>query len=209
MSKVFASGLSEKIRSRYDRFSYFYDFLEAIPEYFGFSKFRRELLDSINGRVLEVGVGTGKNLKYYPAGCEVFAVDFSFKMLERARKKAQERDGVHLLRMDGENLGFKSESFDVIVTSFVLCSIPDPIASLNEIKRLIKKDGQIRMLEHVKSKYRLIAMMEEIHNPFTVYFFGFNVNRDTVNNIKSSGLRILEERNLALKDVFKLIVAKK
>ncbi len=111
--------------------------------------------------------------------------------------------------IDGQNLGFKLESFDIIVTSFVLCSILEPIAALNEMKRVIKKDGEIRMLEHVKSKNRLIALIEEIHNSFTVYFFGFNVNRDTVNNVGRSGLEILEERNLALKDVFKLIVAKK
>jgi len=96
-------NLSGKIRSRYNRYSYFYDFFEAIPEYFGFSKFRKELFDGVKGRILEVGVGTGKNLKYYPAGCEVFVVDFSVKMLEKAKKKAQRRGDVYLLGMDDKN----------------------------------------------------------------------------------------------------------
>ncbi len=206
---MFESNLSKKVRSRYDRYSRFYDFFEAIPEYFGFSKFRKELFEGVKGRVLEVGVGTGKNLKYYPAGCEVFAVDFSVKMLKKAKKRVQERGGTYLLGMDGQNLGFKPNSFNFIITSFVLCSIPNPIAALNEMSRIIRLDGEIRMLEHVRSKDPLIALIEEIHNPLTVYFFGFNVNRDTVNNIRMSGLEILEERNLAFKDVFKLIIAKK
>lgn len=109
-------NLSGKIRSRYNRYSYFYDYFEAIPEHFGFSMFRNELFDGVKGRILEVGVGTGKNLKYYPAGCEVFAVDFSVKMLEKVKKKAQRRGDVYLLGMDGQNLGFKPESFDARAT---------------------------------------------------------------------------------------------
>ncbi|MFQ6054396.1 MAG: class I SAM-dependent methyltransferase [Methanosarcinales archaeon] len=194
-----------KIKSRYNRYAYFYDLLEAPVEFLVFGKWRKSILEHLKGRILEVGIGTGKNLKYYPDGCEIIGIDFSEKMLEKAKPKANDKDKVSLIRMDGQKLGFNSNIFDYVITTFVLCSIPDPIVALKEMKRVCKINGKIIMLEHVKSKNQLIAILEEIHNPITLFLFGFNVNRDTIGNIKNAGLNIIEEKNLALKDVFKLI----
>lgn len=197
-----------KIKSRYNRYAYFYDILEAPVEFLVFGKWRKSILEHLKGRILEVGIGTGKNLKYYPDGCEIIGIDFSEKMLEKAKPKANDKDMVSLIRMDGQKLGFNSNIFDYVITTFVLCSIPDPIVALEEMKRVCKINGKIIMLEHVKSKNQLIAIIEEIHNPITLFLFGFNVNRDTIENVKNAGLNIIEEKNLALKDVFKLIKAK-
>ncbi|HID27452.1 MAG TPA: class I SAM-dependent methyltransferase [Methanosarcinales archaeon] len=194
-----------KIKSRYNRYAYFYDLLEAPVEFLVFGKWRKSILENLKGRILEVGIGTGKNLKYYPDGGSIIGIDFSEKMLEKAKPKANDEDKVSLIRMDGQKLGFNSNIFDYIITTFVLCSIPDPIVALKEMKRVCKINGKIIMLEHVKSKNQLIAMVSEILNPITLFLFGFYVNRDTIENIKNAGLNIIEEKNLALKDVFKLI----
>lgn len=74
------------IISKYNRFSYFYDLMELPIELIWYSKWRKELFSGLSGRVLEVGVGTGKNTKYYPINCEVIGVDISDMMLMHAKK---------------------------------------------------------------------------------------------------------------------------
>ena len=134
-----------KIKSRYNRYAYFYDLLEAPVEFLVFGKWRKSILENLKGRILEVGIGTGKNLKYYPDGCEVIGIDFSEKMLEKAKLKANDKDKVSLIRMDGQKLGFNSNIFDYVITTFVLCSIPDPIVALKEMKRVCKINGKVIM----------------------------------------------------------------
>ncbi|MBW2338570.1 MAG: class I SAM-dependent methyltransferase, partial [Deltaproteobacteria bacterium] len=96
------------IRKRYNRLAFIYNFLEAPLEYFRFASWRKRLKDNITGnRVLEVGVGTGKNLPYYPKGIEITAIDFSPGMLKRTRNKASAEDvRVALIEMDVQQLDF-------------------------------------------------------------------------------------------------------
>ncbi|MFQ6089774.1 MAG: class I SAM-dependent methyltransferase [Candidatus Methanofastidiosia archaeon] len=198
---------TEKIKKRYNRFSRFYDEFEVLMEFFAFKKWRKNLLENLEGRILEIGVGTGKNLEYYPKNLKVYAIDFSEKMLKKANKKALQN--TDLILMDAQKLGFKDRAFDYIVLTFVLCFVANPNLALEEMGRVLKRGGKILMLEHVKSKNKIISFFEEIINPITLFLFGFNVNRDTISNIRKSGFKILEEKNLALHDVFKRIVAMK
>lgn len=200
---------SAAVKKRYNRYSHVYDLIEAPIERLVFGKWRRRLFSKLSGEVLEVGVGTGKNLSHYPGDCHVTGVDISEGMLHRARQRAGTMENVELVLMDATDLGFKDDTFDHVITTFVLCSVPDPIATLEEMRRVCKPTGSILMLEHVKSKNALIALLEELHNPLTSRIFGFNVNRDTPGNIQKAGLRIIEDNRLALKDVFRLIKARK
>src|SRR5688572_4810178 len=104
---------SPELARKYDRFAPWYDWVEGIPDLLGVRKLRRILLQRASGRVLEVAVGTGKNLRYYPHGCRVTAVDVSREMLNIARKRAANLSmNVSFLLADAEALTFSDESFD-------------------------------------------------------------------------------------------------
>jgi len=193
-----------KTRKRYDRFSRFYDILESFIEGKMFRRLRKETISDLKGNILEIGVGTGKNLQYYPKSVRLTAIDLSQGMLKKAKQKAGKLgSNIRLMQMDAENLRFKDKSFDYIVATFVLCSIPNPIKALKEMKRVTKKDGQMIFIDHVLSKNKLIASWQHIHNPITRRIFGFNVNRDTRSNIQKAGLKIIQDEKLALFDIFR------
>jgi len=135
-------------------------------------------------------------------------MDVSSKMLEHAKKRAENLDNVSLFVMDGEHLAFENHSFDYVITTFVLCSIPDPVAALKEMKRVCKPDGMVINMEHMKSEHAILSMIEDIFNPLTFGAMGVNINRKTVENIKKAGLNKISEQNLAIKDVFRLIKSK-
>ena len=196
------------IITKYNRISYIYDMMESLVEYLMFGKWRKQILSDLSGLVLDIGVGTGKNLKYYPDNCKIVGMDVSSKMLEHAKKRAENLDNVSLFVMDGEHLAFENHSFDYVITTFVLCSIPDPVAALKEMKRVCKPDGMVINMEHMKSKHAILSMIEDIFNPLTFGAMGVNINRKTVENIKKAGLNKISEQNLAIKDVFRLIKSK-
>jgi len=193
-----------RVRRKYDRIAKYYDFFENEVEKRLFRRLRREMLGSLSGKILEVGVGTGKNLPYYNERAKVTAIDISPNMLERASVRA-EHFGLNakLSLMDAQNLSFPDNQFDYIVGTFVLCSVPDPVETVKEMKRVLKPNGKIVLIEHVLSKNKLIALLEHIHNPLTRAFFGFNVNRDTKHNIEKARVKFRKDENLAVFDVFR------
>ncbi|WP_342305471.1 class I SAM-dependent methyltransferase [Methanolobus sp. ZRKC5] len=196
------------IISKYNRFSYLYDLMEIPIEFFWYSKWRKELFANMSGRVLEVGVGTGKNIRYYPKDCEVVGIDISDGMLAHAKKRSAGKKNAVLFLMDAEHMGFKDNCFDFVVTTFVLCSIPEPIGALEGMKRVCKPEGTVINLEHMKSEKRLIAFFEDLFNPVTTAITGVNINRETVKNIKKAGLNVTDVTNIALWDVFRMIKSK-
>jgi len=194
--------------AKYNRLSAVYDLMEWPVEFLFYKKWRKEALSGLKGMVLEVGVGTGKNLKYYPKGCSVIGIDISEGMLEKARKRAEGLNNVTLLLMDAEHLEFPDNSFDYVITTFVLCSIPDPAKALKEMHRVLKPDGEMINIEHMRSSTRWIASYEDFINPISVDLTGVNVNRKTVENIGKAGFTIKDAKNLAFKDVFRKIRSK-
>lgn len=198
-----------KIRKRYDQTAKLLDITETFMERGKMSQWRAILWKEAKGKVLEVGVGTGKNIQYYPDNIEVTAIDFSEKMLVRAKQRAGKLSKkVKLLLMDVENLDFPDETFDTIITTCVFCSVPDAVKGLMEIKRVCKKDGQILMLEHVKSKNGFMGLLMEALNPIVVRLVGANINRDTVNNLEKAGLKVDIEENLMF-DIVKQLKCRK
>jgi ubiquinone/menaquinone biosynthesis C-methylase UbiE len=199
---------TEKIKARYDRISPYYDHMELLLEKVAFSRWRRKVFDSLDGdTILEVGVGTGKNLDFYPVGKRIAAIDFSQGMLSRARRKVESKGvKVDLVDMDIQDLRFRDQSFDTVFGTFVFCSVPDPIRGLREIKRVCKGFGKIILLEHVRPGSTLLGKIFDLLNPITVKFMGVNINRNTVANIQRAGLNVLEEKNL-FRDVVKFVVA--
>nr|WP_237710151.1 class I SAM-dependent methyltransferase [Pyrococcus sp. ST04] len=124
-----------------------------------FEKLREKAIRYIQpgSRVLEVGIGTGKTLKYYPKNIELYAVDGSIKMLEIAKKKAESLGiNVNFFHADVENLPFPDNVFDYVVSSFVFCTVPNPERGMLEIKRVLKPGGRAIFLEHTLSDSKAI-----------------------------------------------------
>jgi len=201
---------SEIAKRRYDRIAPVYDLMEGLIEWSRYSKWRQLLWSKVEGtHILEVGVGTGKNLSHYPADAEITAIDFSEKMLKRAEDRAR-RLGVtvHLRQMDVQNLDFEDDTFDTVVASFVFCSVPDPMRGLMEVERVCKPRGKVVLLEHVLSANKVVAWLMNLVNPMVVRVMGPNINRRTVENVIRSGLKVEQVTELAA-GIFKLIEARK
>ncbi len=187
----------DAIRKRYDRASLFYDIMEAPMEMMAFEEWRIQLMSELKGKVLEVGVGTGKNIAFYPDGLDITAIDFSEKMLAKAKIKAmQNNKKVNLLQMDAQKMDFPGNCFDMVFTTCVFCSVPDPIKGLGEIRRVCKPDGKIIMIEHVRSEKAVLGLIMDVLNPLVVNMHGANINRRTVESIRMAGFAEIKVTNL-------------
>jgi len=198
------------VKRRYNRFAPLYDLMEGIMEGKRADKWRKTLWSKIEGsRILEVGVGTGRNLPFYPKDKEIVAIDLAERMLNKAMHKAQKLDlNVKFELMDAQDLRFPDNSFDSVVASFVFCSVPDPVLGLTEIKRVVKPGGKVILLEHMLSSNRIVGFFMNLLNPVAVLTGGENINRRTVENVVKSGLILEKVTELAL-GIVKLVEASK
>ncbi len=185
-------------KARYDRIAPFYDMMEWVTERSAFQAWREDLWSRIPpGRILEVGVGTGKNMPYYPVGAQVTAIDLSDRMLARAEQRAKE-SGIEadLRHMDVQDLDFPDDTFDAAVATFVFCSVPIAVRGLRELGRVVKPEGDIWLLEHVRVNKPVIGPLMDVMNPVEVRVMGANINRQTVENVKQAGLEIVDVEDL-------------
>lgn len=184
--------------------------MEILPER-RYIPWRKELWARIRGtRILEVGVGTGKNMPFYPPGAQIVAIDLTPGMLQHARRRAQELGlDVTLQLGDVQALEFPDETFDAVVSTFVFCSAPDAVLGLSEIRRVLKPGGRAYFLEHMRSPNPTLGRLMDMLNPLVVRLTGANINRRTLDNIRVAGLVIEEVVDLAFGGIFKRIIAYK
>jgi len=199
---------TDTIRRRYDRNAFIYDLMELPMERLRFSGWRSRLTERIKGPcALEVGVGTGKNLPYYPHDVSVTAIDFSPRMLARAIKRARSTGTpVDLQQMDVQQLDFADAGFDTVFATFVFCSVPDPVKGLSELRRVCKPGGRLLLLEHMRPENPLLGTIFDGFNFMAVGLTGANINRRTVNNVKKAGWQLKKIENLSL-DIVRWIEA--
>jgi ubiquinone/menaquinone biosynthesis C-methylase UbiE len=199
-------------KRRYDRIARFYDLMESMMERLLFRTWRNLVWQALNSasEILEIGVGTGKNMAYYPENAKITAIDLSDRMLALARKRAEIANikNVNLMQMDAQALIFPDDSFDAVVATFVYCSVPDPVLSLREIKRVLRPDGKAVFLEHMYPENPLLGNIFDLLNPIVVRIWGAHINRHTLANIQKAGLEIQMVNNLSRYGIFRLIIAR-
>ncbi|MCE3222909.1 MAG: putative Methyltransferase [Nitrospira sp.] len=152
---------------------------------------RQRLLTPAEGVVLEIGFGTGLNLPHYPRTVTALhAVDSSSMLPDRvASRTAQAPFPVHIQHLSAERLPYDNAMFDYVVSTFTLCTIPEPILALREVRRVMKPEGHFLFLEHGRSDVSKIAGWQDRLNPFQNWLgCGCNLNRRIDRLVRDSGL---------------------
>lgn len=164
-----------------------------------------DAISELYGDVLEVGVGTGANIRFYPDALEVIAIDSSRKRLEKVRAKVGNRRNVTFVQMDVQDLAFPENTFDVVLAASAFCSVPDRLRGLREMRRVCKSGGKIVMLEHVNRKGRWIGWVIDFMNPVPLHAYGEEVNRHIVEELQCASFR---SADIAITDLWREIFKK-
>ncbi len=182
---------------RYQRIAPFYDLLDLPFEYGRYRQIRPLLFEGLSGSILDAGVGTGRNMPFYPPGSRVIGVDLSPAMLVRAwARREQSTAQVELLEMDVTQLAFADASFDAAVATFLFCTLPDElqVPALRELGRVVKPGGVIRLLEYTLPSGWLRQLITKLWEPWVYWAYGAEFDRRTEQHIPAAGLRIVSAR---------------
>jgi ubiquinone/menaquinone biosynthesis C-methylase UbiE len=184
-----------------------YDVVMAPLGWMGLTAARRRLVEGLSGKVLEVGTGTGLALPGYPPAVQsVVAIDVDEAALARARRR---RPGVTLLQADVQDLPFPDASFDAVVSSLVFCSVPAPDRGLQEVFRVLRPGGELRLLEHVRAPNAPLAVTQDLLTPLWCSVTGgCRLNRETHALVRTAGFQVVR-RVVRLGGVGEEIVAVK
>jgi SAM-dependent methyltransferase len=168
-----------------------YDPIVARAERAGIADARRELLQGVRGRVLEIGAGTGLNVEHYPVGSDVTYTEPDPHMAKHLRAR-----GVDVVEAGAEKLPFDDDTFDTVVSTLVLCTVPDVPASLRELRRVLAPGGRLLFLEHVRAApgTKLERWQDRLHGPWHAIAGGCNCNRDLVASLAAGSFSVEELR---------------
>jgi ubiquinone/menaquinone biosynthesis C-methylase UbiE len=161
----------------------------------GLAEERRQALAGVSGNVLEIGFGSGLNLAHYPAEVRrITAVDSNLGALRLAREQLEGSPiKVEQVVQSGEQLPMKDATFDSVVTTFTLCSIPDVVAALGEMRRVLKPGGRYYFLEHGLSPDRQVARWQHWGTPITRWLGGgCHLNRPIRRLVEEAGFTIVQ-----------------
>lgn len=197
-----------KTKDKYSRIAKIFD---KIEEKMPMNGIKKEAVEMLRGKILEVGIGSGASLKYYKKDLDITGIDFSIGMLNLAKEKSidLELKNIKLLEMDIENMSFKNEIFDSVFSSCVFCTIPNPEKGISEVYRVLKIGGKAIFIEHMKSKNPIINIGLSFFNIFTKLILGTSLLRETEKTIRKAGFSKIVTKNIMLGDVVRLIVAEK
>lgn len=183
----------------YDRLAPVYDWIEAPMDAMSSGARRRRVIERAQGRTLEVGVGTGRNFPLYRDGVQLTAVDISVRMLERARRRAEALGrAVEFVRATAEALPFRDGTFATVTATCVFCSVDDPVRGLGEVRRVVRPDGKVLLLEHVRPTNPVLGRLFDWLSPLTRRILGPEINRRTEENVAAAGLEISHVRRSGL-----------
>jgi ubiquinone/menaquinone biosynthesis C-methylase UbiE len=179
----------------FDRLAAPYDRGMAPLERLGLQEMRARLLPHARGKVLEIGVGTGANLPFYPPSVCLSAIDESTDMLQVAARRAESlKRCVYFSQGNVEHLAFPSDHFDTIVSSLVLCSVENQSRALHELRRVLRKPGgRLLLLEHMRPEVRPLAWLADLANaPWYAFNGRCHLNRETERAALQAGFRVAQ-----------------
>ncbi len=198
----------ESTRRKWDRAAKTFDLMAGRGAELRWKPFKEQLFAAMEGKILFLALGTGLDIQAFPPGRDITAIDISPNMLAQAQPRIAAYPGsIDARVMDVHHLEFADNSFDQIYTSCTFCSVPDPIAGLKSLRRVLKPGGQLAMFEHTGSRYYPFRPMMHFMTLLSERF-GPAMNRDTVANVMAAGFQVKEVNNLFL-DVVKTIKAVK
>lgn len=181
----------------YERIARLYDLLDLPFEYGRYRRIRPLLFSGLSGRVLDAGVGTGRNMPFYPRDAEMVGIDLSPAMLARAERRRAALDAkVDLRRMDVTRLDFPDASFDAAVATFLFCVLPEELQApaIAELGRVVKPGGEIRLLEYVRARGAFRQVMARLWEPWMRFAYGAGFDRRTEEHVTEAGLEVVEAR---------------
>jgi ubiquinone/menaquinone biosynthesis C-methylase UbiE len=194
---------------QYQRIAPFYDLLELPFEYGRYRRLRRLVFDGLWGRILDAGIGTGRNMEFYPRGAEVVGIDFSPAMLARAARRRRESSAtIELREMEVTRLDFPADSFDAAVATFLFCVLPDELQrpALRELARVVRAGGIVRLLDYVRPERRLRRAIAGLWEPWMAWAYGASFDRRTGEHMLEAGLELVKAE-FVVDDLVKLLTA--
>ncbi|MDQ6900616.1 MAG: class I SAM-dependent methyltransferase [Candidatus Dormibacteraeota bacterium] len=192
---------TERVREIWEKMAPRYDRGMVFVERILFAGGREWICGQAEGRVLEVAVGTGRNLPFYPPNVRLIGIEFSPAMLEIARRRGAElRVEVDLREGDAHALNFDDASFDTVIITLALCSILDDRQAVAEAWRVLRPGGRLLLLEHVRSPLFAVRLVQRIVDFFTVRLEGDHLLREPLEQLHLAGFVVdrLERSKLGI-----------
>jgi ubiquinone/menaquinone biosynthesis C-methylase UbiE len=188
---------TEKQRRVWDRTAPQYDRAMKLVERWWFVGGREWVCGRAEGDVLEVGIGTGLNLPYYPSDVRVTGVDLSPGMLAQARDRLRELSvDATLQEADAQALPFDDASFDSVVSTLVLCSVPDSRAAIREMRRVLRSGGRLLLLDHIGSTWWPVRVGQRLAEIVSVRSAGEYFTRRQLPQVVDAGFEVVETERL-------------
>lgn len=206
---IVATQAQETTRA-YDRIAPLYDLLDGIYEHSWKRRLRAVLFRHATGNILDVGVGTGCNIPFYPKDSKVYGIDMSERMLDRARNRANDLScSVTLKSMNLFALDFPDATFDTVTVTFVLLCLPDELQepALKELKRVTKPGGQILVLDYQMSSKPGVRLWMRCLSPWLKWAFAARFDTATERYVESAGLHVVRKQTFMGDGVTMLILS--
>jgi ubiquinone/menaquinone biosynthesis C-methylase UbiE len=182
---------TDLVREHYDKTASGYNRQISFFERILFGGGRRWVCSQAEGDVLEIAVGTGRNLRHYPEGVHLTGIELSPEMLELARREAAEVAREADLRIgNAESLEFGDESFDTVTCTLSLCTIPDDRAAVQEMWRVLRPGGRLLLMEHVRSPVRPVRIGQRALEPLMLRFEHDHLLREPLEHVRAVGFSV-------------------
>jgi ubiquinone/menaquinone biosynthesis C-methylase UbiE len=179
-------ALQDKEAPRYDRQMNFFDRVL-------FEGGREWACSRLQGQALEIAVGTGRNLAHHRDDVTLTGIELSPEMLAIAKQRAKELGREADLRVgDAQALDFPDASFDSVLCTLALCTIPDPGVAVGEVYRVLRPGGRFSLLEHVRSPFGAVRLVERLIEPVSIRFAADHLTREPLEYLGAAGFEVTE-----------------
>jgi ubiquinone/menaquinone biosynthesis C-methylase UbiE len=200
---------TDRVRRIFDKQAPKYDRSMARFERLLFSGNRKWACSRAEGEVLEIAAGTARNLEYYPTSVRLTGIELSPEMAELGRSRADALGRELDLRVgDAEALDLPDDSFDTVVCTYGLCTIPDHHAAVREAKRVLRPGGRFLLAEHVRSPNRFVRTIQRVIDPLANRFGGDHLLREPLEPLREQGFEIEDVRR-SKAGIVELVAARK